>query len=177
MANAHARHWMYVQVICTMRVDIRLSRLLYLYKERLPAVDVAAHSSDRVQVVEEHELDVILQVLKIPQVQTAEWLHGVLLDCTRYEHRVLADAAMGVLIRLFEQKATLSTVANSVQLLSKRRMVSFYTLFEELLRRLTTFTARRRLLDERDEPYKTANLLGQLTRVRDPSLERTPCPD
>ena len=157
-----------LQTVCTMRVDIRLSRLLYLYKTQLARIEQDALSSD----VSDHlTLDTIMKVLKIPQIQESKWLYAVLLDCTHYEKPELKEAAMGLLIRQFEQKGALRTSANAVQLLSKKRMAHCYTLFEELLRRLTMYTGRRQLRDKTsdgqviDEPFKVTLILSQLTRI------------
>jgi hypothetical protein len=43
-------------------------------------------------------------------------------------------------------------------------MLERHSLLEELLRRMRVFTAHRRLYEERDEPFRTATVLSQLTR-------------
>ena len=50
-----------------------------------------------------------------------------------------------------------------MQIIVNKRMVRMYSLFDELRRRLAKFAARRRLLEEQDEGFQTAQILSQLT--------------
>ena len=98
-----------------------------------------------------------------------EWLFDVLLDCMNYEKPELIEVATGLLIRHFEQKRVLANNLKGVQLLVKERAKQMYTLFEELLRRLSLLAGRRRLFDDDtqtpplDESFQTVQTLMQLT--------------
>lgn len=63
------------------------------------------------------KLESIMGVLKIPQIQSEKWFFDMLLDCTYYEHTELRNAAMGLLIRHFEQKVVLARWVPSTQAL------------------------------------------------------------
>ena len=62
-----------LQVVCTMRVDIRLSRLLYLYHQSITsgAIEQDALSTDAT-AHDSKKLAGIMQVLKIPQIKPAQ---------------------------------------------------------------------------------------------------------
>jgi len=89
-----------------------------------------------------------------------EMLVGVLMDLTFYEHPQLVSAALGLLVRQFEQRQKLLSTTLHSQLLVKPLMVSTYSTFDELLRRLSQLASRRKLYD--DELFETACLLGKL---------------
>ena len=105
-----------LQLICDVRVDIRLSRLLGMYHDTYEAAQRSSESwpkETRDDVSE--RLNVIMTTLKIPQLQSLPWFLGVLHDTTLYDLPELPEAATGLLIRHFQQKHVLSSHGKQVQ--------------------------------------------------------------
>lgn len=90
-------------------------------------------------------------------------LVGILIDLTYYKSPELVSAALGLLVRNFEQRKVLEGAARKVQLLVKPTMCKMYATFDALLSQVTLLAERRRLYD--DEPYRAVVLMGQLTAL------------
>ena len=88
-------------------------------------------------------------------------LTAILIDLTYYKSPQLVSAALGLLVRQFEQRKVLEDAARKVQILVKPAMCNMYSTFDGLLSQLTRLAERRRLFD--DEPYRAIVLLGHLT--------------
>ena len=88
-------------------------------------------------------------------------LTAILIDLTYYKSPQLVTAALGLLVRQFEQRKVLEDAARKVQILVKPAMCRMYSTFDGLLSQLTRLAERRRLYD--DEPYRAIVLLGHMT--------------
>ena len=88
-------------------------------------------------------------------------LVSILIDLTYYKSPPLVSAALGLLVRQFEQRKVLEQAARKVQLLVKPSMCKMYSSFDHLLSQLSALAERRRLYD--DETYTAVVLMGQLT--------------
>ena len=182
------KHWLcrILQLVVTMRLDIRLSLFLDKFQRKWNSGDfgnepvaVAAQAGGRRRSITDHVLaiannvrrgsvqaagylrltdpneseanyDKIFEVLRLDVGSSVDVVQ-VLLDLTFYDHPELVTAAMGLLVRHFEQRSVLVRLAREARLLVKDNMVGMYRAFDELLRRLRFLAARRRLFE--DEPY------------------------
>jgi hypothetical protein len=108
------------------------------------------------------ELD-MFDVLRLDSGSSVDTVVRVLLDLTFYEHPELVTAAMGLLVRHFEQRSVLISLARETRLLVKDHMVAMYRHFDTVLRKLHLLAGRRRLFDE--EPYQAARLMSILTML------------
>ena len=184
-----------LQLVVTMRLDIRLSLLLDIYQTawqsgKYTVEGGAAAAKGRTSVVssmitnlatdvstglkavrrkslgylqfdvdEQAERREIFDVLRMDADSNVDLVH-VLLDLTFYEHSELTTAAMGLLVRHFEQRSVLIKVARETRLLVKQEMIENQMKFDDLLRKLGAFAKRRRLFD--DEPYQAVRLMSIL---------------
>ena len=173
------------QLMCTVRLDIRLSLLLGMY---------ASHRSKfgGNGSFEDIDFEHLFGVLQIGSLKTAQRvdkgsvkstgsmkimpvtsdmdddrtgknldLVSILIDLTYYKSPALVSAALGLLVRQFEQRKVLDRSARVVQLLVKPSMCNMYSTFDNLLSQLSRLAERRRLYN--DETYKVVLLMGQLT--------------
>ena len=88
-------------------------------------------------------------------------LVAILLDLTYYDCPELVSAALGLLVRQYEQRKVLEASARRVQLLVIERMCRMHATFDALLSPLERLSERRYLYG--DEVYQAALLMGELT--------------
>ena len=95
------------------------------------------------------------------EAEVSSDLVPVLLDLLFYDEPRLVSAALGLLVRQFEQRKVLELAARKVQLLQAPLMCRMYAAFDELLSQLSRLSERRRLFG--DELYQAVRIMGLLT--------------
>ena len=187
-----------LQLVVTMRLDIRLSIFLSMYRdswdsgkyavmqnglaraERRPdagegsvfttvASKVVEKVSDGIAQARRHSMGYlrltdhdkerarIFDVLCLDADSNVDFVHA-LLDLTFYHHSELVTAAMGLLVRHFDQRSVLLRAARETRLLVNPAMIDTLKKFDDALRKLRLLGYRRRLFGT--EPYEAVRLVS-----------------
>ena len=101
------------------------------------------------------------ELMRVFDFSHGDKLVRILVDLTRYEFNELASQAVGLLVRQFEQRATLMRAARRMQLMVRPRMIASHAYLEEVMQKLQRLAARRRLYDH--ELYEATYMLSDLT--------------
>ncbi|KAL1510122.1 hypothetical protein AB1Y20_006454 [Prymnesium parvum] len=114
--------------------------------------------------------DIFDSTLRPEERQT---FHTVLMDLLFYKNPRLVDASISLLVEHFEQKWSLQSALNSVQVLVKPSMCRIFGDFDILLRQLNTLSSRRSLFTK--EIYDAAHAMSVLVScLYHPDLEQIP---
>ena len=167
------------QLICTVRLDIRLSLFLGMYHSAVGADGTAAPTQEALANSSYH-FDDLFKILPlgaaskkiVPKIVSkskvvpmpkggAGDLVSILLDLTHYEDASLVSAALGLLVRQYEQRKVLERQARRVQILVVDLMIRMYARFDDLLSQLSRLSERRRLFG--NEIYQAVYLMSMMT--------------
>ena len=177
-----------IDLIVTARLDIRLSQLLYQYKQEYEYDGIWGNIAKTRKMVksgtrslskstkdltkgmialagkaslqETKRKEAFNTIMKQLHFDERE-LVPILMDLLRYDHVQLVSESMGLLVRQFEQRKVLAEAGSKAFLLVKDQMVEMLNVFDGLLRRLSVLAARRRLFDQ--ELYEAAAIMSKLS--------------